>query len=51
MILGRFFSKLFDLDITVIITSNRHPKDLYQGKGMASFPYRHQSASLIGLAY
>lgn len=31
MILGRLFSKLFDLDITVVITSNRHPNDLYQG--------------------
>ncbi|MGZ8192365.1 MAG: cell division protein ZapE [Methylobacter sp.] len=31
MILGRLFSKLFDLDTTVVITSNRHPNDLYQG--------------------
>ncbi|MDD5578449.1 MAG: cell division protein ZapE [Methylobacter sp.] len=31
MILGRLFTKFFDLDITIVITSNRHPNDLYQG--------------------
>ncbi len=31
MILERLFSQLIKLNITIVITSNRHPNDLYQG--------------------
>jgi len=31
MILERLFSKLFELGLLVVITSNRHPDELYQG--------------------
>ena len=31
MLLERLFTKLFALNLTIVITSNRHPNDLYQG--------------------
>ncbi len=31
MILGRLFSKLFEANISIVMTSNRHPNELYQG--------------------
>ena len=31
MLLERLFTKLFAFNLTIVITSNRHPNDLYQG--------------------
>ena len=31
MMLERLFKKLFELNVTIVITSNRHPNDLYRG--------------------
>ena len=31
MMLERLFKKLFELNVTLVITSNRHPNDLYRG--------------------
>ena len=31
MILGRLFSKLFELGVIIVMTSNRHPNELHQG--------------------
>ena len=31
MLLERLFTRLFALNITIVMTSNRHPNDLYQG--------------------
>ena len=31
MMLERLFNKLFEFNVTIVITSNRHPNDLYRG--------------------
>ncbi|MGR9087388.1 MAG: cell division protein ZapE [Gammaproteobacteria bacterium] len=55
MILGRLFSKLFELGVVTVMTSNRHPDDLYLGglqreQFLAFIKILHKEAEIIELA-
>lgn len=55
MILGRLFSKLFEANISIVMTSNRHPNELYQGglqreQFLFFINVLRQSAEIIELA-
>ncbi|MSP28265.1 MAG: cell division protein ZapE [Methylococcales bacterium] len=55
MILQRLFSQLFELGVVIVMTSNRHPKDLYQGgvqkeQAVALMQLLQSEANIIELA-
>jgi len=55
MILQRLFSRLFELGVVMVITSNRHPNNLYQGglqkeQSLAFTQLLQSEASIIELA-
>jgi len=55
MILQRLFSRLFELGVVMVITSNRHPSDLYQGglqkeQSLAFTQLLQSEANIIELA-
>lgn len=55
MILQRLFSRLFELGVVIVMTSNRHPNDLYQGglqkqQFLAFIELLQNNANIIELA-